>query len=142
MVRLFAALMLWLALLAPAMAFAPDERVDINSAPSEQLDKLPGIGPSRAKDIVLGRPWLEPADLVKRKVLPQSAFDVVKTRIALVDVNTATAKQMVAILPGIGEVRSEAIVKGRPYKLPEDLVRKGVLTQPAFDKIKDLVVAH
>ena len=46
---------------------------------------------------------------------------------------------MAKTLPGIGEVRSRAIVGGRPYASPQDLVTKKVLTQNQFDKIKDMI---
>lgn len=55
-----------------------------------------------------------------------------------VNLNTATAEELDA-LPQIGEKRSEAIIKGRPYKATEELVSKNVLTQGTFDKIKDQV---
>lgn len=58
----------------------------------------------------------------------------------LMDINTATAKQL-ATLDGIGEARSAAIVKGRPYNGKDDLVNKKVLTQDVYDKIKDKIIA-
>ncbi len=57
------------------------------------------------------------------------------------DINTATAKQL-ATLDGIGEARSAAIVKGRPYNGKDDLVNKKVLTQDVYDKIKDKIIAR
>ena len=59
---------------------------------------------------------------------------------ALMDINSATAKQL-ATLDGIGEARSAAIVKGRPYSGKDDLVNKKVLTQDVYDKIKDKIIA-
>ena len=44
-------------------------------------------------------------------------------------------------LPGIGEVRSKAIVKGRPYKGKDELVERKILTQSVYNKIKDQVIA-
>ena len=57
------------------------------------------------------------------------------------DINSATAKQL-ATLDGIGEARSAAIVKGRPYGGKDDLVNKKVLTQDVYDKIKDKIIAR
>ncbi len=59
---------------------------------------------------------------------------------ALMDINSATAKQL-ATLDGIGEARSAAIVKGRPYSGKDDLVNKKILTQEVYDKIKDQIIA-
>ncbi len=60
----------------------PGRKVDINSAPAAVLEGLPGIGPARAQRIVESRtregPFREPADLVKRKLVPQSVFDGIK----------------------------------------------------------------
>ena len=59
----------------------------------------------------------------------------------LMDINSATAKQL-ATLEGIGDARSAAIVKGRPYSGKDDLVNKKVLTQDVYDKIKDKIIAR
>ena len=56
------------------------------------------------------------------------------------DINSATAKQL-ATLKGIGEVRSNAIVKGRPYNGKDDLVNKKIIPQDVYDDIKELIVA-
>lgn len=56
------------------------------------------------------------------------------------DINSATAKQL-ATLKGIGEVRSKAIVKGRPYNGKDDLVNKKIIPQDVYDDIKDLIIA-
>lgn len=121
---------------APAATAA---KIDINGATEKQLDALPGIGPVRAKAIVGGRPYEELQDLVKKKVLTQGVLDGAKSRMALANVNTSTAAQMEKTLPGIGDVRSKAIVAGRPYAAPHDLVGKGVLTEALYDKIKDVI---
>lgn len=55
-----------------------------------------------------------------------------------VNINSATAEQLDA-LPQIGEKRSEAIIKGRPYKTTDELVTKKVLSQGIYDKIKDSI---
>ena len=56
------------------------------------------------------------------------------------DLNTATEQELAA-LPGIGDVRSKAIVKGRPYKGKDELVERKILTQSVYNKIKDQVIA-
>jgi competence protein ComEA len=57
-----------------------------------------------------------------------------------IDINSASAKEL-AKLPGIGDTRAKAIVKGRPYGGKDDLVQKKVLPQSAYDGIKDMIVA-
>jgi DNA uptake protein ComE-like DNA-binding protein len=58
-----------------------------------------------------------------------------------VNINTATAAELDA-LPQIGEKRSEAIIKNRPYKTPDELVSKKVLSKGIYDKIKGSIVAR
>ena len=132
---------------APAATTAPTvaqptaagRRVDINTAAEAQLDALPGIGPARAKAIIAGRPYSDLKELEAKKVLPAGVLPGIRDRIALANINTSTAADMQRTLPGIGEVRAKAIVAGRPYASPEDLVAKKVLTQGALDGIKDLI---
>jgi DNA uptake protein ComE-like DNA-binding protein len=59
----------------------------------------------------------------------------------LVDLNTATADQLKA-LPGLTPADSEKIIHGRPYNDKHQLVSKKVLSEAAYEKIKDHVVAR
>lgn len=124
---------------APAAPATAGKRVDINAATVPQLEVLPGIGPARAAAIVAGRPYAELGDLTAKKVLTPGVLDGIKDRIALANINTSSASDMVRTLQGIGEARAKAIVAGRPYAVPQDLVTKKVLTQAVLDGTKDMV---
>ncbi len=56
------------------------------------------------------------------------------------DINTAT-KQQLMTLDGIGDARSDAIIKGRPYRAKNELVDKSLVPQAVYDKIKDRIIA-
>lgn len=118
---------------------AASSKVNINNASAAQLDALPGVGPARAKNIIKGRPYASLDDLVKKKVLTKGVFEGARNGMALASINTSSASDLAKTLPGIGEVRSKAIVAGRPYAAPTDLVAKGVLTQGQFDTIAGLI---
>jgi DNA uptake protein ComE-like DNA-binding protein len=56
------------------------------------------------------------------------------------DINTATKAQLMT-LKGIGEARSDAIIKGRPYRAKNELVDKKIIPKSVYDGIKDQIVA-
>ena len=63
-----------------------------------------------------------------------------KTASDLLDINSASVEQLQA-LPGIGEAYSKKIVENRPYKGKDELVRKKVIPQATYDKIKEQIIA-
>jgi competence protein ComEA len=56
------------------------------------------------------------------------------------DINSASMKDL-ASLPGIGEARAKAIIKGRPYKGKDELAQKKIVPQKVYDDIKEQIIA-
>jgi len=65
----------------PTGKSAASQLVDINSASAEELDRLPGVGPARAKAIVANRPYNGKDDLTQRKIIPANVYSQIKDKI-------------------------------------------------------------
>ena len=57
--------------------------LDLNSAPLEELQQLPGVNEATAKKIVENRPYARSDELVTKKVLSKAAYDGLKEHIAV-----------------------------------------------------------
>jgi len=68
----------------------------------------------------------------------ESAKTAAKAR--LIDINTATEAQMIAIL-GIGSKDARKIIDARPYTKKDQLKTKEIISADTYEKIKKLIDA-
>lgn len=58
-----------------------------------------------------------------------------------VNINTASKEQLES-LPGIGAKKAQAIIDGRPYQKPEDIMKVKGIKQGIYNKIKDRITVQ
>ncbi len=55
--------------------------VDLNTANATSLEKLKGVGPARAADIIRNRPYGSKDELVTKNILTQAIYDEIKDQV-------------------------------------------------------------
>lgn len=55
--------------------------VNINTATRAQLEDLPGVTPAMARDIIDKRPYTDPDELRKKKILPKDVYRGISGRL-------------------------------------------------------------
>jgi DNA uptake protein ComE-like DNA-binding protein len=58
-----------------------------------------------------------------------------------VDINHASVEQLLKI-PGMTPSWAGRIVRFRPYRTKDDLLKHGVVTSQVYQRVKDYVIAH
>jgi competence protein ComEA len=58
-----------------------------------------------------------------------------------IDINSASRDDLMT-LDGIGEVRADAIIRSRPFKLKTELVERRIIPEALYDRIADKVAAR
>jgi competence protein ComEA len=62
---------------------APGEKININTTSEADLEKLPEIGPVKAKAIIAGRPYKTPEDIMKVKGIKEGIYNKIKDNISV-----------------------------------------------------------
>ena len=94
----------------------------------------PVVAATQAKPVVAAAEAKPAAAVAAAKPAPAAAAA------ALVDLNSASKADLMK-LPGIGEAISAKIIAGRPWANKAQLLAKGLVTKPAYDKLSARVIA-
>ena len=120
-------------------------KVNINTASAKDLTRLFGIGPKRAKTIIVDREqngWFTSvADLQRIKGFGKKTVERLRPQVeTMVDINTATAEDFKAL----GFTNVEEIFKYRNmfggFKTVEDLESVPGTNEDVFDKAEDILI--
>jgi competence protein ComEA len=110
----------------------------------DDLDSIRGIGKARIDAlrplVTLGSASHSTAEATTSKKGAMASKGTPKDGASgkKVDLNTASKEELDA-LPGIGPVKAEAIIEGRPFKSIEDVMKVRGIKEGEFAKIKDLI---
>lgn len=63
---------------------APDTGVNINTASRTELTALPGVTGSMATQIIKNRPYTNPNELRKKKILPKEVYKKISGRLTVI----------------------------------------------------------
>jgi competence protein ComEA len=123
----------------------------IENRPYKSVDELSkaGLSAKAIQDlkpfVTVGAPAAKPAKPPKEKPAaaekakaPEKAAAPKLAPGQKVNINTATKEQLVA-LPEIGEVKAQAIIDGRPYQKPEDVMKVKGIKEGTYGAIKDYI---
>jgi DNA uptake protein ComE-like DNA-binding protein len=58
-----------------------NKSLDLNTATKDQLLSLPDLTEAQADRIIAGRPYDDPNDLVKRRILPKAEYDKIADQV-------------------------------------------------------------
>lgn len=91
--------------------------------------------------VLLGALALAPVGAFAQATKPPTPPAAPAPATDLIDINTADKAKLMT-LDGIGDARSDAIIKGRPYRAKNELADKGIIPEAVYDKIKDRIIAR
>jgi competence protein ComEA len=58
-----------------------DKPLDLNTATKEQLLSLPGMTSAEATRVIAGRPYQDPSEVVKRRIISKVEYDKIADRV-------------------------------------------------------------
>lgn len=116
-------------------------RSTINFARLEELQTLPGIDEETAQAIIDGRPYDTTEDLLEVSGIDEEILEKLEDFIQIrMNINDATLSDLQK-LSGVDPESAHAIIKGRPYKMIEELLLIDGIDESVLEELREFIEA-
>ena len=106
------------------------------------MSRSGSVGTAGCWALLKMKPWYCSCIFSTRTRLSEPTREVVGVVTAHIDINTATAEELIA-LPGIGEVYSQRIIESRttdgPFATTDELVERDLIPRSTYERIRNLI---
>lgn len=116
--------------------------LNVNAAPLEVLVELPNMTPELAERVLAGRPYAEKEELLQVEGVDEALLESWGEFIEVkkLNLNGATLLEL-TMLPDVTPELAKAIIKNRPFRMPEELLLLDNVDEESFKRLSEWVEA-